>query len=185
MNVFLDLGSNKGKISWRFLASPMYSPDFVMHAFDANPKIGAKTRARYPRQVIFHKAAIWIRDGWVECFTNPKKPRTVAATILGGKRTGHLDYNNPMKVRSIDFSRWIAENFLPEDNIIVKCDIEGAEYEVFRKMIKDGTIKYIKRIYMERHYQKFGWPKAEDDKFVAEMRAAGLEIRDDYRKFIP
>lgn len=185
MNVFLDLGSNKGKICRRFIKSPMYSPDFLIHAFDANPKLGTKTIAKYPRNVIFHKAAIWIEDGWMECFTNPSKPRTVSATVLHGKSTGGLDYSRPMKIRSIDFSKWISDNFSPDDNIIVKCDIEGAEYEVFRKMIKDGTIRYIKRLYMERHWDRFGWPKSEDEKFVAEVRAAGLQIRGNYKKFIP
>jgi hypothetical protein len=60
---------------------------------------------------------------------------------------------------------------------------EQSENPVFKKMCKDGTIRIIKRLYMERHWQKFGWNKSIDDEFVSMLRANGLEPLEDYSKF--
>ena len=38
-----------------------------------------------------------------------------------------------------------------DSNIICKMDIEGAEFQVLRHMIKEGTISLIKEIYIEFH----------------------------------
>ena len=36
---------------------------------------------------------------------------------------------NKIKVPCIDFSKWVLENFSQEDKVILKLDIEGAEYD--------------------------------------------------------
>ena len=51
----------------------------------------------------------------------------------------------------IDFSRWLSANFSIRDYIIVKMDIEGAEYEVLEKMIRDGTLQMVNELYVEFH----------------------------------
>lgn len=58
---------------------------------------------------------------------------------------------NAREVESLDFSKFIKDNFSKEDFIIVKLDIEGAEYEVLDKMINDGTIDYVKYFFIEWH----------------------------------
>ena len=40
---------------------------------------------------------------------------------------------------------------MPESEIYCKMDIEGAEFSVLRKMIKDESIKKIKKIWIEWH----------------------------------
>ena len=46
-------------------------------------------------------------------------------------------------VQCVDLSEFIKNNFAKEDNIIIKMDIEGSEYDTLEKMIDDGTIEYI------------------------------------------
>jgi hypothetical protein len=36
----------------------------------------------------------------------------------------------------------------------MKIDIEGAEFNILNKMIEDGSINFIDRIYIEWHYKK-------------------------------
>lgn len=60
-------------------------------------------------------------------------------------------FTGTQKIECIDFSKWIQSNCSEEDYIIVKMDIEGAEYQVLEKMIADDTLKYIHFIYIEWH----------------------------------
>ena len=48
-------------------------------------------------------------------------------------------------------SKFIKENFLKEDFIVLKLDIEGAEFEVLKDMIDTGSIKYVDELYVEFH----------------------------------
>ncbi len=59
--------------------------------------------------------------------------------LTGGFRK--LSYRKTIPV--IDLSKWIMETFTIEDYIIFKLDVEGAEYEILRKMINDKAFKYI------------------------------------------
>ena len=54
-------------------------------------------------------------------------------------------------VESIDFSEYIKSVCEPGDYIVVKLDIEGSEFDVLDKLIADGTIDYINKIYIEFH----------------------------------
>ena len=38
-------------------------------------------------------------------------------------------------IPAMNFSDFLARNFRPEDTVIVRCDIEGAEYEVLKSLI--------------------------------------------------
>ncbi len=63
-------------------------------------------------------------------------------------------------VETFDFGQWLKHNFSVNDFVIVSLDIEAAEYEILDQMFKDGTIKYVDRLYIELHagipeYNKF------------------------------
>ncbi len=55
------------------------------------------------------------------------------------------------RVKVIDFSAWLKANVRFEDTIVVKMDIEGAEYGVLEKLIHDKTIDYINHLFVEWH----------------------------------
>ena len=43
----------------------------------------------------------------------------------------------------VDISKWIQENTRKEDYVIFKLDVEGAEFDVVKKMLKDGTFEWV------------------------------------------
>ena len=59
--------------------------------------------------------------------------------ITGGFRK--LSYRKTIPV--IDLSQWIIDTFSEDDYIIFKLDVEGAEYEILRKMLNDKAFAYI------------------------------------------
>jgi FkbM family methyltransferase len=61
------------------------------------------------------------------------------------------EWHEDVKVESFDLSQWIIDNFSSDDFIVLKMDIEGSEYEVLPKMIKDGSINYIDHAFIEWH----------------------------------
>ena len=71
---------------------------------------------------------------------------------------GQLDRKNPDIVECVAFSKWIKDNCNESDNIILKMDIEGSEYDIIEKMIKEGTIKYINKLFIEWHNTKLDMP---------------------------
>jgi len=70
--------------------------------------------------------------------------------------------NDEEGVKCIDISQFIKDSFLENDYIVLKFDIEGAEYPVIEKMKNDGTLNYIDEIFGELHSVKKGYT-AEDD----------------------
>ena len=51
----------------------------------------------------------------------------------------------------------------------MKLDIEGAEYQVIPKMMKDGTFDYINELWIEWHWPKIRYPKGSHDKLVEKI----------------
>tara|TARA_R110000824_G_scaffold34500_1_gene109343 strand:- start:100 stop:705 length:606 start_codon:yes stop_codon:yes gene_type:complete len=90
------------------------------------------------------------------------------------------DYSGDEKsiVHCIDLSAWILNNFTKEDYIVLKLDIEGAEYDVLEKIIEDGAINLISELYMEWHYNKVNIPKSRHDKLLKKLDT--YNIKKDY-----
>ena len=108
--------------------------------------------------------------------------RTGASTLIHQKaewnlRAGHRA-NEELTIETIDFSRWIKENFAKKDFIILKMDIEGMEYEVLQKMIDDGTINYIDELLIEFHWKKCGVSKETHDHIIAEIISRDIHLDD-------
>lgn len=88
---------------------------------------------------------------------------------------------NHIEIESIDFSKFILENFKKSDEIILKVNIEGAEYKLFQKMIKDGSIAYISKIFCEWHYVKVSGVKDVHNEIVASLKKLGFDLIGDNR----
>ena len=46
--------------------------------------------------------------------------------------------NKLQKIPTIDFVEWLVRSVNPEDFVVLKFDIEGAEFEVVEKMVSSG-----------------------------------------------
>jgi len=60
-------------------------------------------------------------------------------------------WHEDIEVESIDLSKWIIDNFKKDDFIVLKMDIEGAEYKIVPKMFEDGSVNYINYAFIEWH----------------------------------
>jgi FkbM family methyltransferase len=156
-NIFLDCGTHLCEGLNEFWKKGIIDDSFEIHTFEANPACNISERVKnIPLNIILHEKAVWIEDGHI--FFNQENhkisrsgsPSDGKSDIDGwgssvdGIGFNHQGYINKVRVESIDFSRFVDE--LPDSsNIICKMDIEGSEFIVLRKMIRDNTIRKIKK----------------------------------------
>jgi FkbM family methyltransferase len=155
--VFIDCGANVGSVLMDFMAE---FPDHDFHAFEPNPAlvplIHARVASLLPLAPRIHSKAVWVRDGETDLYLGHPD----SSTLLPGKQvpecyTQQIDYSHPVRVPCIDFSRWLAQNVSPGDEVKVKMDIEGAEYIVLERMLAQGTLGLISRLQVEWHFDRF------------------------------
>jgi len=166
--IFIDCGGHGGESIRRFRKVDKHQGDFEIYSFEPVEYVAKAYRDTLG--INYSNKAIWIFDGEIDFYINKTYKSTRGNSLIKEKISGGLDKENPLKVPCINFSKWIIENFDKDDFIILKMDIEGAEYEVLNKMIKDGSIFYIDKINMEFHYDKINLEKSIHDILVNKLK---------------
>jgi len=166
-NVFLDLGTHFGQGLREFIAKFNIDNSWSVHTFEPNPvtyNIFKNNFLKLTPYVKHYQIAVTDYDGLINI--NIETPPNEGETGQGSSVIG-LDKWNPWggslrenfkyctQVPCIDLSKFILNNFDKNDYIIIKMDIEGSEYTVLDKMLKDGTIEYIDHISIEWHSRFF------------------------------
>lgn len=96
--------------------------------------------------VKFSSKAVWTFDGEISFYDMKSVGSTLIKEKLNAK-TGDL-----IKVECFDFSKWLEQ--FRGDYVVVKMDIEGAEYEVLKKVIEDKNDDIINLLIVEFHSSK-------------------------------
>lgn len=159
--IFIDCGAWNGFSTRFFLDNHPLSAEFDIYAFECNDKIdidfgGASNVNLIPK-------AVWTQDGTIEMYLGSGK-YTESSSLIKDKRTGHLDKENPEILPCIDFSSWLSKNVTKNDLVLLKMNIEGAEYEVLKKMHADVTLPLVDRVYIQWHWKKINMTKPNHDK---------------------
>ncbi|KAI8482841.1 hypothetical protein Bbelb_393760 [Branchiostoma belcheri] len=78
------------------------------------------------------------------------------------------------------YRRSLAYSGSVEDYVIFKIDVEGAEYEILEKMLKEGTFKWIDKVYGEFHGWQLvtDWPKERKQGLQDALNASGITMLD-------
>jgi len=127
--IFLDCGAYTG-ISIDFFNK--YYPNaisFEKHSFECLPD---NIKELKKRNTIVHEYAAWSSNGTHKLYTGLHE----SGSLYKEKTTGNLNPNNYIIVKTIDLAQFIINNFKKDDYIIIKLNIEGAEYEVIPHLKK-------------------------------------------------
>ena len=129
--------------------------DIIYYAFEPNPDIIPFSKC--PMEgVDIHNKAVWHTDGEILKFV-------VYGTSAMSSSLFNTDQSkNCINVETIDFAKFLSETCTKEDRVIVKLDIEGAEYEVLYKLISTGAVHLIDDLIIEFH--KKGIVEFDQDK---------------------
>jgi len=166
-NVFLDLGTHYGQGMREFIERFNMDQTWEIYTFEANPVTFEKFIKEYGHLtpgVRAFNAAVSDHNGTIT--VNIETPPGEDDTGMGSSvipldkwdpwgMQANDQFKLQREVTCFDFSSFIKESFQPEDNIIVKMDIEGSEFDTLEKMIADGTMEYINHISVEWHARFF------------------------------
>lgn len=159
MKYFIDCGAHCGESILK--AKQLFGLDTTIISFEPIPYFANQLKEIHKDNptIMIENAAVWINDD-IKKFHIHKEITDGSSllTLYGG-----VDDDYYIDIPCFDLSKWIKETFNPSDYIILKLDIEGAEYEVLNKMIEDGTISMVNELYGEWHHQKI------DDEYTHKM----------------
>jgi FkbM family methyltransferase len=161
--IFLDCGTHLGQALRHFQRQGMLDASWEIHAFEANPACGLLQRVKsWKLNVIPHECAVWISDG-VVAFRQENHRRSDSGSPTDGRSdidgwgssvaavdAQHPGYEPEIVVPCIDFSRFVQELPAPAE-IVCKLNVEGSEFPVLRRMLAQGTIDRISKLYVEFH----------------------------------
>lgn len=153
-SLYIDLGANAGETVLSELISGRHG---VIWAFEPAPQLAEGLRRRFGSAVVVVEAAAWVEDGGTRLYLG----HVLSATIVEGKRAlpGHpefgISYDRHIDVATVDFANWLAQAVNHEDSVIVKMDIEGAEYRVLDRLVETGAIDLIDELRCEFHSDRF------------------------------
>lgn len=171
MKVFIDCGANLGQGLLEFNKKYNFinKDDWEIHSFEPNPDIHLNYKS--VKNIKIHQKAVWIKDEKLKFARAPRvspyePPENMGARGIAGEMTNvgcrikndnikNVDVKgNPLTdfvyVEGIDFSNFL-QKFKNYDKVVVKMDIEGAEYSVLRFLIKQGTASLIDDLFVETH----------------------------------
>lgn len=182
MKILIDCGAHKGTALPLLLKKE--GPFDLIHLFECNPKLIERLTLNLPKKypslnLKIHNQAIWDRDGYFNFYLGAKGHKESSSLVETKKG---LSTDTKVVVECINFSIWLRNNFSPEDKIIIKMDIEGAEYPVLETLIKDRTIELVNVLYCEWHAGRRLPPKEESrkrhDNLLGLLRKEKISVKD-------
>jgi FkbM family methyltransferase len=84
-----------------------------------------------------------------------------------------------VEVPCIDISEWILQNCSSENFVVMKLDVEGAEYSILEKILKDGSASLIDDIYIEWHSRFFSNPEQyleKEKEIIDQLQKIGVKV---------
>ena len=184
--MFIDCGSHDGCSIRKFRDTIDKESQYELYSFEPNPYFKKYYENPEDKQTHYNKA-VWIYDGQVDFYVaGMTGGSTLEATKNkhNTKKFKQVKYNHHYprenriekeKVDCVDLSGWIKNNFKKDDHIILKMDIEGAEYKVLEKLFNDNAIKYVNEIFVELHNARCGRTEADDSLLLKKINEEGIK----------
>lgn len=156
--VFLDIGAHIGETVRRFYRQRPDADEFDIYCFEPDPEIF---------KILFKNVGA-IENVHCICsaLTTKNESRELTkghvnqgdgSTLMKGKLTG--DLKGTIRVICQDINEWIEQKLGKFDYLIVKMNIEGAEYELLPHMVVSGLMSKVDELYVWLHSFKFDTAK--------------------------
>lgn len=164
--IFIDCGGYDGCSSIKFMIN---NPQFDCVTFEPNPTLWEYYK-EVPTQ-LFKKAA-YTYNGEIK-FTLDNLDED-GSSIIKNKRidfTGRVKNSAfpSIKAECIDITEFIQGCKDKYNHIVLKMDIEGAEYDILDKLIEKDLVKVIDKLYCEFHWHKCGISKRRHDEILKKV----------------
>lgn len=183
--VYIDLGLNNGDSTYNFLGkraraqggnihklideSIIKSNKWIIYGFEANPHFNdvlVKLKNDISDEhtfYLYNGTAAWIYDGFIDFFIDTVNAKynfwgsSLKSNHPDVIKSGNKSINMPCK----DIAK-IINQFDEDDFVVVKIDIEGAEYELLAHFIQQNVLNLIDYIAVEYHVSLSPFKTTED-----------------------
>ncbi|XP_066266855.1 uncharacterized protein [Branchiostoma lanceolatum] len=201
--ILLDCGANVASTVQLFRETYPDGKDYIIHSFELDARL-APYFASYSNHVLHCPVAVAGEDGnitaYAESAWKPDKGAVAGKDMQWGggaiyasesEKQGEI-HGRRFGVRNVipmvDLSTWIQENTALEDYVIFKLDVEGAEYDILDKMVKEGTFKWIDKFYGEFHdsFPIPGWSTQRKQDLRNTLKTHGISMLDwagEYKRY--
>lgn len=151
--VFLDIGGHLGETVRRFYRERPDAADFEIYTFEPDPMVFDRMFATVGamRNVNCINAALGTADTRLALARGAVNDGE-GSTLMAGKLTGALGQS--VDVQCLDMARFIRA-LGPIEYLIVKMNIEGAEYDLLPYMLTTGIMTQVHELYVQLHSLKF------------------------------
>eukprot|EP01012_Entosiphon_sulcatum_P024464 TRINITY_DN29624_c0_g1_i2.p1 TRINITY_DN29624_c0_g1~~TRINITY_DN29624_c0_g1_i2.p1 ORF type:complete len:300 (-),score=50.90 TRINITY_DN29624_c0_g1_i2:31-930(-) len=176
---YIDAGANHyNSTIQQFLQMYPHASEFRVIAFEASP-VFAGEYLRHP-EVEYHPVAVWTQNGTLFFTGSGTVGRVFDTTRLRphprgggegkGEKEGEGDGNDPhpsasggpiVRVRAIGLADFLFRRFVLEDFVVLKLDVEGAEYAIVRSLMDTGAWRLVDEVFVEWHCEKVHGSLAE------------------------
>ena len=166
--LFIDAGANIGQSIDNFIKHWPNWNEYLILSYEANPNLKNQfERFSSKKNIKFFSSAIWSYDGFIDFYLSTE--HNFGSSINKNKKSGRLD-KTPISVPCVDIDRIIREH-KDKEYIILKLDIEGAEYELLNYMFDKGTFNYINELYIEFHTDKVNKTKENNNILIDKLKS--------------
>jgi len=180
--IFIDLGASSGNDLQAF-AEDKYGPlkdcpngDWEAILVEANPSFtpGLKEMtAKFHEKVTLKTAtAAYMCESKATFYLDIKDDDSSDMFGLGSDL-------NSVEVETLNIIRLLTEHTIPGDYVIMKMDVEGAEFDIIPCMAQAGAASLVDRMYINQHDPTWGLEGAtlsSMTKSLAALRTRGIDI---------
>jgi FkbM family methyltransferase len=159
--VFIDCGGNKGQGLRTFIEKYKIDDTWLIKTFEPNPLCNLSENIKdlvEKLNIEIFNCAIFDYNGTIKFSQMLENDEGSSVNCLMSKGAcsdpkslAYRKHDSIIEIQCRDLSD-ILKKYSDDDYIVVKLDIEGAEFNVLRKIIKDDTITKINDLYVEWHY---------------------------------
>ncbi len=158
--IFIDCGAHCGESILE--AKRRYGNDIKIISFEANPNLAIPLQNHFKDDlnVEVRNEATWVEDQESTNFYL-SIDWSDGSSIYKEKKSGGVSDNISVNIPSINLANFIKK--IKKDNyIILKLDVEGAEYEILNHLIEEDIIPLINEFHGEFHPDKIDKPELKD-----------------------
>jgi FkbM family methyltransferase len=172
----LDLGANDGCsiIKFQKMLKEKHIEDYCIYSFEPHPYFLEKLKTFESNNVHIVPKIGHTHNGIAKLFVS--SIGNDGSSIYADKTTNGVSEGKYIDCETVDMAAFIKE-LPPHDELWVKMDVEGAEYELIPHLHTNHIIPKIRKLFIEWHHEKIASITTEQHNRVVKM-VEGLEKHD-------
>ena len=184
LKLFIDCGANLGQGYSYF--SKIFDPntyDYVL--FEPNPNCYDKLVAQnYKGNIEIFNQGVWTHNSTLKLYglSESNDNFSQGASIISDHNSIYYEANDDsaLEVDVIDLNEFIKNKTHNYVEVILKLDVESAEYEILNSLIESRMIEKIDVLFVEFHSKYFKGKekekKIEEKTLVRKIRSMGVHV---------